>query len=67
MSFSDIEYFGKLNPRRLTTLSEDFRKEQAEILADQAHWKKYGKNRCNSIGKQEIKEELSRERFPSEG
>lgn len=66
MSSSDLEYVGKMNPRRLTSMEEDHKKEQAEILADQAHWSKCGTNRRNGVSKREIMEELSRERFPWE-
>jgi len=63
---SNIEFVGQMNPNKLTSLEEDFKKEQAEILADQAHWKKYGTNRRKGQSKTEIMEELSRERFPWE-
>ena len=53
-------------PQRLTSLEEDRKKDQAEIIADQAHWKKHGTNRRNGASKPEIMEELSRERFPLE-
>ena len=63
MTSNNLEYVGKMNPLRLTSLEEDRKKEQAEILADQAHWKKYGTNRRSGASKREIMEELSRERF----
>lgn len=63
---SNLEIVGQMNPKKLTSLEEDFKKEQAEILPDQAHWKKYGTNRRNDQSKTEIMEELSRERFPWE-
>ena len=63
---SNVEIVGKMNPKKLTSLEEDFRKEQAEILADQTHWKKCGTNRRKGQSKTEIMEELSRERFPWE-
>lgn len=63
---SNVEFVGRMNPKKLTSLEEDFKKEQAEILADQAHWAKYGTNRRNGASKREIMEELSRERFPWE-
>ena len=66
MDSNDLEYVGKINPQRLTSLAEDWKKEQAEVLADQAHWKKYGANRRKGPSKSEIMEELSRERFPWE-
>ena len=55
-----------MDPKKLTSLEEDFKQEQAEILADQAHCKKYGTNRRKGPSKSEIMEELSRERFPWE-
>lgn len=66
MSSNDLEYVGKMNPQRLTSLEEDRKKEQAEILADHEHWKKYGSNRRSGASKREIMEALSRERFPWE-
>lgn len=64
----NVEFVGRLNPKKLTSLEEDFKKGQAEILADQAHWAKYGTNRSkkSAQSKREIMEELSRERFPWE-
>lgn len=60
----NIERLGQMNPKKLTSFKDDFKKGQAEILADQAHWKKYGTNRRNGASKREIMGELSRERFP---
>lgn len=59
---SILEFLGPVKPKKLTSLEEDRRKEQAEILADKAHWKKYGTNRQKGLSKSEIIEELSRER-----
>ena len=42
---SNTEFFAKLKTQRLTSLEEDYKAEQKEILADQAHWAKYGTNR----------------------
>ena len=67
MSTNDIEYVGKINPQRLTSLEEDHKKEQAEIIADREHWAKYGTNRRTGSSKREIMEEMTRERFPWEG
>lgn len=63
-----IEFFGKANPKRLTTLEEDFKKERAEILADSARFAKYGTNskRKAALMAGELEEELIRERFPEE-
>ena len=65
---SNIEFVGKVNAENLTSLAEDAKKEQEEILADQAHWVKHGTNRSirAAKSKSEIMEELSRERFPWE-
>jgi hypothetical protein len=32
---SDAEFFAKVNPQRLTSLDEDFKKEQAQFLKDE--------------------------------
>ncbi len=32
---SDIEFFAKVNPQRLTSLDEDFKKEQAQFRKDE--------------------------------
>ena len=65
---SDVEFFAKLKTQRLTSLEEDHKAEQKEILADQAHWTKYGTNRLRrgAPSKAELMEQLSRERFPEE-
>ena len=66
---SDIEFFAKLNPQRLTSLEEDHKAEQKQILADQEHWAKHGTNRPkkSAPSKTDLMEQLSRERFPEEG
>ena len=65
---SDLEYVGKVNTQKLTSLTEDIKQDQEEIRADSEHWKKYGTNRSSKAtkSKREIMEELSRERFPWE-
>ena len=65
---SNLEFVGKIKPEKLTSLAEDSKNEQAEILADQARWAKHGTNRPTKAAKSksEIMEELSRERFPWE-
>ena len=65
---SNIEFVGKVKADKLTSLAEDSKKEQEEILADQARWAKHGTNRSTKAtkSKSEIKEGLSRERFPWE-
>ena len=68
MSANDLEYVGKMNPQKQTSLAEDSKSELEEIHADQAHWAKFGTNRStrSAKSKREIMEELSRERFPWE-
>lgn len=65
---SNLEFVGVVMAEKLTSLAEDSKKEQEEILADQAHWAKHGTNRSRkpAKSKSEIMEELSRERFPWE-
>lgn len=63
---SNLEFLGQVKPKKLTSLEEDFKKKQAEIIADREHWAKYGTNRQKAPSKREIMEELSRERFPWE-
>ena len=65
---SNVEFVGKMNPKKLISLEEGFKREQAEIIADREHWAKYGTNRSkkSAQSKREIMEELSRERFPWE-
>ena len=68
MSANDLEYVGKMNPQKQTSLAEDSKSQLEEIHADQAHWAKFGTNRStkSAKSKREIMEELSRERFPWE-
>ena len=68
MSTGDLEYWGKINPQKSTSIDEDSKKELEEIHADQAHWVKHGTNRSakSAKSKREIMEELNRERFPWE-
>lgn len=65
---SNIEFLGKVEAKKLTSLAEDSKNEVDEIHADQAHWAKHGTNRSTKAAKskREIMEELSRERFPWE-
>lgn len=65
---SNLEFAGKVKAEKPTSIAEDCKKEQEEILADQAHWAKYGTNRSkkSTQSKREIMEGLSRERFPWE-
>ena len=67
-NMGNIEFFSKANSQRLTSLEEDHKAEQKQILEDQAHWAKYGANRPRrgSPSKTELMEQLSRERFPEE-
>ena len=68
MTTDDLEYLGKINPHRLTSLVEDSKKEQAQVYADQERWSKHGTNspRKVALSKREIMEEMTRERFPWE-
>jgi len=52
-----------------TSNAEDWKVEQAEIIADREHWAKHGTNRPRrgSPSKTELMQELSRDRFPEEG
>jgi hypothetical protein len=63
---SNVELIGQVKPVKLTSLAEDLKREQGEILANQEHWKTHGTNRRKASSKREIMEELSRERFPWE-
>lgn len=63
---SSLEFLGKMKPKKLTSLAEDIKKDQAEIVSDREHWAKNGTNRRNGASRREIMEELSRERFPWE-
>lgn len=65
---SNLEYLGKTNPQKLTSLAEDIKKDQEEIRADMDHWKKHGVNRSTKAAKSkcEMMEEMTRERFPWE-
>ena len=65
---SNIEFVGRVKAGKLTSLAEDFKKEQAEFRADEEYRKTHGTNRSSKAAKSkgEIMEELSRERFPWE-
>lgn len=39
------EFFGKITPKRLSSLGEDSEREQAQISSDSARFKKYGTNK----------------------
>ena len=45
---SDVLFFSKLNPRRLTSLEEDFKAEQKKFLEDEKQ------NSLRKAGKQKI-------------
>lgn len=49
-----------------TSLADDAKSGQVEMLADQEHWKKHGTNGRSRASKREIMEKLSCERFPWE-
>ena len=40
-----VEFFGKVNPKRLTSSEEDFKIEQQEHLKEEARFKKYKTNK----------------------
>lgn len=65
---SNLEFLGRVKADKLSSITEDIKKDQAEIRADMEHWKKYGANRSSKAAKskREIMEELTRERFPWE-
>lgn len=42
---SNAEYFGRVKPKRLSSLDEDIKADQTKILGDQARFKKYGTNK----------------------
>lgn len=52
----DIEFFSGLNPKRLTSLEEDFKAERAQILADQKRFAKYGTNSAKLAALMESKQ-----------
>jgi hypothetical protein len=58
---SDIEFFAKLNPQRLTSLEEDFKVWRKEFQEDEKQntLKKVGKLNAEPV-------ETSYERFPEE-
>ena len=58
---SDIEFFAKLNPKRLTSLDEDFKAWRKEIQEDEK------RNALNRAGKLKVEPvETTYERFPIE-
>ena len=65
---SNLEFVGRMNPKKLTSFAEDSKNELDEIIADREYWARYGTNRSkkSAQSKREIMEELSRERFPWE-
>jgi len=58
---SDIEYMGKLNPQRLTSLSEDFERERAQFRKDEQN---RALRRSGELKPEPI--ETTYERFPEE-
>ena len=52
----DLEYVGRMNPQRLTSLEEDSKTEQAQILADQKRFAKYGTNSAKLAALMELKQ-----------
>ena len=58
---SDAEFFAKVKPKRLTSLDEDFKKEQAQFLKDELDraLRRSGKVKPEP-------QEVTYERFPEE-
>jgi hypothetical protein len=65
---NDLEFVGRMSPKRLTTLDEDAKAERAQILADQKRFAKYGTNSAKRVALMESgqTEEVTYERFPEE-
>jgi hypothetical protein len=61
MSPNDLEYVGQMNPQRLTSFEEDFRRERAQFQKDELD------RALRQAGKlQPEPAETSHERFPEE-
>ncbi len=58
---SDIEFFAKIKPKRLTSLAEDFRESQAAFRKDELGHEIRRSGKLNQAPK-----ETSYERFPEE-
>lgn len=58
---SDVEFFAKIKPKRLTSLAEDFKEWQTEFLADE---KKNALKRTSKALPEQL--ETTYERFPEE-
>lgn len=58
---SDIEFFAKVSPKRLTSLDEDFKKDQAQFRKDELDraFRRSGKAKPEA-------HEITYERFPEE-
>lgn len=65
---SNLLFLGKVNAQRLASIQEDYKKELAEIRADQARFAKYGTNSAKKAALIETgqSEGLTRERFDEE-
>lgn len=63
---SNLQYFGQIKPKKLTSFEEDFKVWRSEIHANQARWAQYGTNSSKKAALMESRkvEELTRERFP---
>ena len=58
---SDVEFFGKVNPHKLTSLDEDFKAWRKEMQEDEK------RNALKRVGKLEAEPvETTYERFPNE-
>lgn len=58
---SDVEFFAKVKPQRLTSLDEDFKKEQAQFRKDELD-----KDLRRSVQAKSEPQETTYERFPEE-
>lgn len=59
---SEIEFFAKIKPKRLTSLAEDFKEWQTEFLVDE---KRNALKRRRNAQPEPV--EITYERFPEEG
>lgn len=61
MAMSDVEFFAKMNPKRLTSLDEDFKAWRKEIHEDD---KRNALRRAGKLKPEPV--EITYERFPEE-
>lgn len=58
---SDVEFFAKMNPKRLTSLDEDFKAWRKEFLEDE---KRNALKKAGKLNPEPV--EITYERFPEE-